>query len=169
MLGLRNLIQTYPRFQPSDKCYLSSKYIRDVLPDIQSLELIVHENDNEWRGDVRSENSLVHLRISYNGDKHANLLIIEGDKVYRFEPLSDDRIPPGLDDVINDAISDFFPHHRLFVLNAHPQQHCENKGMCVAYVIKVGVLYLLDEEIDFGPDAEDDIKRFASAVEALRL
>ena len=96
-----------------------------------------------------------------------------GLRRYRFEPLSDEHLPAELNDLINEILEDYLGPlgMELFVFDAHPQQTCSNKGLCVAYMIKAGVIATLHPEAnisaEFGLDAEEDIKRFATAVEAL--
>ena len=115
--------------------------------------------------------------ITPTRSKHSNLVIIDhrAKAIYRFEPLFSFKF----NDVVNDALELFFATalegYTFTELDNHPQRletaRCKGKGMCVAYVIKAAVQFALGQEIDFvapgTPAGNDDINRFASAVEAL--
>lgn len=113
-----------------------------------------------------------HIRVKAT-TKHSNLLIVDHTRkeIYRFEPLMSFKFNDIVNDVLVSALEDVLPDYAFIELDNHPQQldskKCKGRGMCVAYVLKAGVQYALGQEISFPADSDDDINRFASAVEAL--
>jgi len=162
------LLETYRKYEPSDKCYLDDKYIDVIFPGIQTLLLTIDDHHTTLKmikAKRRSAFNFAHLRIKIDDDYHCNLIVFEDDAVYRFEPLSSRYLPTALNVLINDALTAYFGDAEVFVYDQHPQLECSNKGMCVAYVIKAAILEAAGRPIEFGIDAEEDIKRFATAVE----
>lgn len=182
---MQKLLDTQDEFQPSQKCYLDTKYIKRVFPDIRTmvvnidvdnLDGTINSSSDFKRNLVTSGTEFIHLRIELHvkgeePSKHCNLLVLDVDEAYRFEPLSEYHLPSGLNDLINDTLIDFLNPlgFELFEFDVHPQQTCQNKGLCVAYMIKAAVLLILYPDVDlraeFDDQAEESIKRFSTAVE----
>lgn len=171
---MRNLLETYQDFEASQKCYLDSKYVQRVLPGIMTMVVVIDVDKLKGRvmfnGDL--DQRLTHLRIELEAkgvetSKHCNLLLLEDRYVYRYEPLSEFHLPAGLNDLINITLQDYLSPTELREFDLHPQQTCQNKGLCVAYVIKAAVHLTLHPEDELELESEEDIKHFASAVEAL--
>jgi len=110
--------------------------------------------------------------------RHSNLIIIDSfaKKIMRFEPLVSHKYKNILNEFLERYFMRYLPDYEYMEIDLHPQSiseddddvECHNKGMCVAYVTKLAVLVALDMDpmfpVDFD-DAEDDIKRFAAAIE----
>jgi hypothetical protein len=105
--------------------------------------------------------------------RHSNLLIlipnipdhiVEEYKgtAYRFEPLNE----PEFYHDINDALEKYLGTigYDLKIVDSHPQGLGEDRGMCMAYVLKYAVMYVTGNERKFYEDTSD-IRRFAGAVE----
>lgn len=101
--------------------------------------------------------------------KHSNLIIIDSKekKIYRFEPLDSFKF----NDQVNDSLEVYFkaalPDFEYSEIDIHPQKLGQQKDhtchvTSAAYVIKAGVMYVLDMDIAF--PSEDDSERFASAL-----
>lgn len=103
--------------------------------------------------------------------RHANLIIIDSNEkaIYRFDPY----LNHGYHDYINYHLAKYFqpflPNYSFSEIKVHPQKDTESKiGMCVAYVIKAAVQYVVGEKISFKEaDNEADMNQFAGAIEKL--
>lgn len=110
--------------------------------------------------------------------RHSNLIIIDSHdkKIMRFEPLMSHKYKNILNEFLERFFLRYLPDYKYMEIDLHPQSidkdddniECKNKGMCVAYVTKLAVLVALDMDPMFPvdvEDAEDDIKKFAAAIE----
>lgn len=102
--------------------------------------------------------------------KHSNLIIImpKEKHIYRFEPLLSFKY----NDQVNDALEVYFkaalPDYEFSEMDQHPQKVAkQGETGChvtsAAFVIKAGVMFALDMDIDFPSD--EDSQRFASALQ----
>lgn len=131
-----------------------------------------------------NENSLIRVVIEYERiregrpskvARHSNLLVLsnevnsQGEQlVYRFEPIANHKYQHQITEVLSEIVASFgtAPYH-LVELAEHPQSLLTSNmlgGMCLAYVLKLAVMYVTGNELVFS-DREEDIRSFAAAVE----
>jgi len=141
--------------------------------DVDEFDIHIEFNQDDFTVDKKY---LVLIRmVIKTGDhnKHNNLLIIDSEQkaVYRFDPYVGDEKYNKLTMKVNDGLKDFFmdllPEYKYSELSFHPQTRTQPCDICLAYVIKVAVLLVLDLDIvsNFGSKDHNDILRFANAVE----
>lgn len=180
---MKHLIDTYRSYPPTKECWLDGRYIDSVLDGYSgyarkymTIDIAKDETadvDGPRKFDLDSDHiELVRIRITIDVDdeilRHSNLLIIDNKRreVYRFEPMMDHHYNDILDEVIKRYAKDIVPQYQYMEMSQHPETYentCAHQGLCVAYVIMVGVLFALDmtENVTF---TDDGIKRFVSAV-----
>jgi len=123
---------------------------------------------------------LLRIRITisliYNDDSlnskymHSNLLIIDHEhkEISKFDPMLEHEYHDSINKTLNNYFITALPDYILLELTLFPQREdklCENMGMCIAYVIYMAMLYVLDVPIKF-PNNVIDIKKFAKAIES---
>jgi hypothetical protein len=171
--------------------YLDGRYFNKVLSDRKEVvkkQLVIKFNDdkildnfNELDIDYEDDYSIIRLIIEVDsrthnhkghkvitGSRHCNLLVIDHkDKVIiRFEPL-DDFLSDEDEEDLQRILEDKFPEYEYVVDENHPQQRSFKDFLCNAYVLKYAYDYVSGNPIEFeyGENTEDDIKKFAKAVE----
>ena len=181
---MAKLLASYKSYKPSDRCWLDGGYFNEVFADYEGLveDQIVISIDSDLEGSLESipnefnldSNRIVRVIIDVDyGDfsaKHSNLIIIEPStqSVYLFEPVSETLFHAIIRDHLLQYLADITPNYHLIDLDVHPEvydRECASKGMCVAYVIKAALMFVLNKEISFSEDP-NDIKRFAAAIES---
>jgi hypothetical protein len=180
---MKHLIESYRSYEPTKECWLDGRYVDAVLDNYSgyarkhlTIDIAKDETadvDGPTSFDLNPDHvELVRIRIAIdsNGDilRHSNLLIIDSKhrEVYRFEPMMDHHYNDILDEVIRRYAKDVIPQYEYMEMSQHPETNentCAHEGLCVAYVIMVGVLFALGmtENVVF---TNDDIRRFVSAV-----
>ena len=194
---MKVLFETYHKYEPSKRCWLDGDYFNVVFREYQGLitepliiEIFPKGDTFEGPKDLNIAKSWkrgvhglirVKIRIKESGSKnimrHSNLLVIDQDRreALRFEPMLEHVYHDEINEVMKKYVEEFLPGYTFVEIENHPQTYdttCEDKGMCVAYVIKAALMFAMnvDDHSDEEMTAEeslDDIKRFASAVEAL--
>ncbi len=184
------LIRNYESHSSIKLCFLLSKYIDPVLSDykyyIHNVFEIHIANDsinlNSNAINIKSDKGHVYIvRVTikiYAADinnpviktmKHANLLIIdtENKTIMRFEPLGLIEFNKDINDKLRDHFAQTLPSYSYGEYDFHPQKYengiCINMGLCVAYVIRFAVFYVMKLDYD-KPYDDDDIYRFSNAI-----
>jgi len=197
---MEELYETYHRYDPSERCWLDGRYFEAVFADYPGFTEQPLTINLDGKGSISGPRefdlnpryvTLVRVKIRGSDDpslpsvKHSNLLIVDSGKreIYRFEPMLEHHYHDEIHELLKSYMSKILPNYKFVELSNHPQtfdEACADQGMCVAYVIKVGVLFALGVEGRDGYDSKGnspsnspresnhvDIKRFASAVEHL--
>jgi hypothetical protein len=103
--------------------------------------------------------------------RHSNLIIIDSNKkrVYRFEPMYSDKYRKQVNHTLKNYFTRYLPDYKYKEMKIHSEGIIlrGKGGMCVTYVIKAAVLYLLTGGIKFPgtpAEIEKDITSFAAAI-----
>lgn len=103
--------------------------------------------------------------------RHSNLIILDPSTkiAYRFEPLDTYKFQPRIDEALKKFFKSSVKYmgenvgYELREFDSHPQGSGEDRGMCLAYVLKYAVMFALGREGEFDEDTSD-IRKFAAAV-----
>ncbi len=193
---MQKLFDTYHSYEPSQRCWLDGDYFNVVFEEYDGLihEPITVEITSKGNNVSGPEEfdlppnafGLVRVKIVIKDKsdskttrviRHSNLLVIDQDRkeALRFEPMFENRYDRIINTELEKYVHEFLPEYTFVEIENHPQKFdrmCEDKGMCVAYVIKAALMYVmgvadLSDDEDSTEESLDDIKRFASAVETI--